>query len=282
MFRIDDATAATSLPTPEAASTEGYFTEGNPTAGTPATNVRGSWLNMIQEELRAVVVAGGITPSKTTYNQVYLAIQKLIGSGKPLARLLTITIAGSGSFTVPAGVFGIYYRLWAGGGGGGGGGTSSAGNAAGAGGYVEGWLTVTPGQVIPYVVGAGGNAGSTASGGTAGTAGGTSTFNTTISATGGGFGNGGGTGGGVAGVGSGADFNATGTSGTGPSIAQGTLYLAPPGGGAYGVGPTAYGYGQVATPGRNPGGGGSGGVGSSAGAQTAGGAGAAGALYIWG
>ncbi|VVE30007.1 hypothetical protein PEP31012_03619 [Pandoraea eparura] len=77
MFRIDDATAATALPTPEAAGSEGYFTEGNPTAGTPATNVRGSWLNMIQEELRAIVVAGGLTPSKTTYNQVLSAIKRI-------------------------------------------------------------------------------------------------------------------------------------------------------------------------------------------------------------
>jgi hypothetical protein len=77
MFRIDDATAATSLPIPEAAGSEGFFTEGNPVAGTPATNVRGSWLNMIQEELRAIVVAGGLAPSKTAYNQVLTALQSL-------------------------------------------------------------------------------------------------------------------------------------------------------------------------------------------------------------
>jgi hypothetical protein len=64
MFRIDDTTAATSLPAPEAANSEGYFTEGNPATGTPATKVRGSWLNMIQEELRALVVAVGLVPSK--------------------------------------------------------------------------------------------------------------------------------------------------------------------------------------------------------------------------
>ncbi|WP_225031819.1 hypothetical protein [Paraburkholderia sp. XV] len=79
MYRIDDATAAATLPPPEAAGTEGYFTEGNPATGTPATNVRGSWLNMLQEELRAIVVAGGQTPSKTTYNQVLQAILTLIG-----------------------------------------------------------------------------------------------------------------------------------------------------------------------------------------------------------
>ncbi|CAG9256293.1 gp53-like domain-containing protein [Paraburkholderia caribensis] len=77
MYRIDDATAASSLPTPEVAATEGYFTEGNPATGTPATNVRGSWLNMIQEELRAIVVAAGLTPSKTTYNQVLAAIRRI-------------------------------------------------------------------------------------------------------------------------------------------------------------------------------------------------------------
>jgi hypothetical protein len=77
MFRIDDATAATTLPTPESAGTEGYFTEGTPGV-TPATLVRASWLNSIQEELRAIVVAGGLTPSKTTRNQVLSAIEYLI------------------------------------------------------------------------------------------------------------------------------------------------------------------------------------------------------------
>lgn len=78
MYRIDDATAATSLPAPEAASTEGYFTEGNPATGTPATKVRGSWLNMVQEELRGVVTAAGLTPSKTNYMQVAAAVKALI------------------------------------------------------------------------------------------------------------------------------------------------------------------------------------------------------------
>ena len=89
MFRIDDPTAATSLPVPEAAGTEGYFTEGNPVAGTAATLVRGSFLNMIQEELRAIVVAGGLVPSKTTYNQVLAAIRAL---GKQ-----SVTLADTGA-----------------------------------------------------------------------------------------------------------------------------------------------------------------------------------------
>lgn len=75
MFRIDDPTAAAALPTPEAAGTEGYFTEGNPATSTPATNVRASFLNMLMEEVRNVVVAGALTPSKTTYNQLLNAIK---------------------------------------------------------------------------------------------------------------------------------------------------------------------------------------------------------------
>ncbi|MCA8263307.1 hypothetical protein QZM95_20175 [Burkholderia multivorans] len=96
MYRIDDATAATSLPAPEAAGTEGYFTEGNPATGTPATKVRGSWLNMIQEELRNVVTAGGLTPSKTTYNQVLSAIKRICQN--------TVVLADTGAVNAYAAV----------------------------------------------------------------------------------------------------------------------------------------------------------------------------------
>ncbi len=77
MYRIDDPSASATLPTPEAALTEGYWTEGNPGSGIPATLERASWFNMVQEELRAIVVAAGLTPSKTTYNQVLSAIKRI-------------------------------------------------------------------------------------------------------------------------------------------------------------------------------------------------------------
>lgn len=88
MQRIDDPTAATALPTPEAAGTPGYFTEGSPTAGTPATNVRGSWLNMVQEELMAIVAAAGISPSKTVYTQVLAAIRAMTADGARIQGLV--------------------------------------------------------------------------------------------------------------------------------------------------------------------------------------------------
>ncbi|WP_406867208.1 hypothetical protein [Paraburkholderia fungorum] len=77
MYRIDDPSASPTLPVPEAALTEGYWTEGNPGSGIIATLERASWFNMVQEELRAIVVAAGLTPSKTTYNQVLSAIKRI-------------------------------------------------------------------------------------------------------------------------------------------------------------------------------------------------------------
>lgn len=80
MFQIDEATAASSLPTPATAGTQGYFTNGNPAGGVPATIVDADWLNMIQQELINIVQAAGEMPSKTTYNQVLLAIKRLVQS----------------------------------------------------------------------------------------------------------------------------------------------------------------------------------------------------------
>ncbi|MEM5419640.1 hypothetical protein [Paraburkholderia ferrariae] len=205
---------------------------------------------------------------------------------KGLTLLQAYTTAGTNTPTVPAGVFKIYYEIWGGGAGGGGGSTSAqSGNAGGAGGFSKGWMTVTPGQTLTAIVGANGTGG--ANTGIGGTNGGSSSLTNgtqTVSCTGGAGGSGGGTGGGVGGSGSGGDFNASGGSGTGPSLVNsaGSLYYGPPGGAAYGVGASASGYGTGAGfVGRSPGAGGAGGAGGSAGAYT-GGNGAAGAVYFWG
>lgn len=91
--------------------------------------------------------------------------------------LTSISVHGSGSITVPANVTEVFFRLLgAGGGGGCGGGSFSnySGGGGGSGGYSEGWIAVTPGQVMPYTVGQGGT-GATTNAVAAGT-GGTSTF----------------------------------------------------------------------------------------------------------
>lgn len=88
----------------------------------------------------------------------------------------TVLTSGTTSFTVPAGVTKVFYRLWGGGGGGGGLNAGSPAAACGGGGgeYREGVATVTPGQIISCTVGAAGAAGNT-SGGNGGT-GGSSSF----------------------------------------------------------------------------------------------------------
>jgi hypothetical protein len=84
MQRITDTTSAASLPAvPSLTGSIGYFTEGSP--GTiAATNVRGWWLNMIQEELMSVLAAAGITPDTTgaSLAQVAQAIGILGGNGQ--------------------------------------------------------------------------------------------------------------------------------------------------------------------------------------------------------
>lgn len=78
MYQYDDPTVSATLPTPAAAGTPGYFTDGSPTAGVAATELRSDFMNMIMMELLNVVEAAGETPSKTTYNQVLTAIETLI------------------------------------------------------------------------------------------------------------------------------------------------------------------------------------------------------------
>ncbi|MEQ8318779.1 MAG: hypothetical protein RH946_00830 [Rhodospirillales bacterium] len=83
MFRIDNATAAASADAVPEAGTEKHFTEGNPSTSVPATDVPAWWLNMIQDEIRAVVVAAGLTPDKDNNAQLLAAINLLKGIGQP-------------------------------------------------------------------------------------------------------------------------------------------------------------------------------------------------------
>ena len=75
MFRTDVTTATASLPTPAAPGTAGFFTNGNPALGIPATVVDQDWLNRIQEEILSVLTAAGVTPVKSNYSQLLAAIK---------------------------------------------------------------------------------------------------------------------------------------------------------------------------------------------------------------
>ena len=84
MYRIDVASADVTLPTPAAAGTGGYWTNGNPGTGAPPTVIDADWLNMVQEELISVLTAASIVPSKTTYNQLLTAIRSFINANNQL------------------------------------------------------------------------------------------------------------------------------------------------------------------------------------------------------
>jgi hypothetical protein len=93
MFQTDQPTAVSSIPTPAAAGTQGFFTGGNPGAGQPATVVDADWLNMIQSELVNVVTAAGETPSKTTYNQVLAALKSMFAPVGGIASNVSMTVS---------------------------------------------------------------------------------------------------------------------------------------------------------------------------------------------
>ena len=79
VYRIDNGTAVTLLPTPAAVGPNpvGYFTKGNPGTGLAATVVDDDWLNMVQEEIIAVVAAANLTPDKTNRAQLLASIRIL-------------------------------------------------------------------------------------------------------------------------------------------------------------------------------------------------------------
>ncbi|MGO4416780.1 hypothetical protein AB4Z27_27800 [Cupriavidus sp. KB_39] len=77
MYQIDNSTAAAAQPASTAAGTAGFFTDGNPAGGVPATIVPAEWLNAMMMELVNVVLAGGLTLSKSNFTQVRDAIRAI-------------------------------------------------------------------------------------------------------------------------------------------------------------------------------------------------------------
>ncbi|MBU6279264.1 MAG: S8 family serine peptidase, partial [Actinomycetales bacterium] len=155
--------------------------------------------------------------------------------------LLTFTTAGTCDWTVPSNLTAVEYLVVAGGGGGGAGtGASGIGGGGGGGGLLMGRMTLTPGAVMPVVIGAGGTGGTT--GGTAGTRGGSSSFGG-VSATGGGWGGNtgaaggsGGSGGGGGGANSAAGAGTSGQGYAGQAAGTATTVYGGGGGGAAEIG----------------------------------------------
>ena len=71
--------AAGSAPSAPGSPSTGYPTGGNLATATPATNPGPFWFHALGEELRAVIVAGALTPTQGTLTQVRDAIQAFAG-----------------------------------------------------------------------------------------------------------------------------------------------------------------------------------------------------------
>lgn len=80
------------------ATIDGLFTKGNPTTGVPATVVTDDWLNAVQEEIIAVLVAAGITPNKATNTQLRDAIVAIATGGGTAITAVDVPIADAGNF----------------------------------------------------------------------------------------------------------------------------------------------------------------------------------------
>jgi hypothetical protein len=188
----------------------------------PGSGIEGSvpsveaWIHAI-EEIVYCIEQSGQTPDHTNLHQLKQAIVNLSSSTgqtviaqTPVGKgLFSKQVAGSYTWTVPAGVYWVYATCV--GAGAGGSGTSTAGTQAGAGGggggAAAGWIAVTPGQVIPYVVGGAslgvGYAGNSGNGGT-------SSISSIMQATGGRGVSNNGNAGGAGGVGTGGQLNIAG------------------------------------------------------------------------
>ena len=66
-----------------AAAPGGYFTEGDPAVGTPATVVTDDWMNAVQTEIESVITATGAALSKPDNTQMLQAIRALIVAALP-------------------------------------------------------------------------------------------------------------------------------------------------------------------------------------------------------
>ncbi|KAF1040295.1 MAG: hypothetical protein GAK35_03549 [Herbaspirillum frisingense] len=76
MYQIDIATASSTQPPSTAAGNAGFFTDGNPALGVPATLVPAEFLNTLMLELVNAVKGAGLTLAKANFTQLQQAIKR--------------------------------------------------------------------------------------------------------------------------------------------------------------------------------------------------------------
>lgn len=81
MDRAFSSGASGTPPSAPGSPSTGYATSGNPGTATPATKPGAYWYHMVTEELRALIVAAGLTPDHTNTSQIAQAVQAMIAAG---------------------------------------------------------------------------------------------------------------------------------------------------------------------------------------------------------
>lgn len=100
MDRAFESGAVVLAPAVPAVPSVGYPTGGNPVGGVPATKPGAHWFHMITEELRAVIVAAGLTPNPAVVDQVLQALPLALASRPEMAR----SLAANGYQKLPGGL----------------------------------------------------------------------------------------------------------------------------------------------------------------------------------
>jgi len=100
MDRAFESGAVVLAPAVPAVPSVGFPTGGNPVGGVPATKPGAHWFHMITEELRALIVAGGLTPNPAVIDQVLQALPAALASRPEMAR----SLATSGYQKLPGGL----------------------------------------------------------------------------------------------------------------------------------------------------------------------------------
>ena len=90
MDRAFESGAVVVAPSVPAVPSVGYPTGGNPVGGVPATKPGAYWFHMLTEEIRAVIVAGGLTPDPAVLNQLLQALPAALASRPEMAKSLSI------------------------------------------------------------------------------------------------------------------------------------------------------------------------------------------------
>jgi len=196
-------------------------------------NLIQSWVDNTENNWGVVLTRTDNSTSRyVTVNgsQVYLDLEYM--TGPPEVTKIAYSTAGTSVFNVPDGVTSVTVKAWGAGAGGASGGTQSVGGAGGGGGYVQGTITVTPGEQLNIHVGGKGEKGTfpgdlSGGGGGGGGRSSVSRGNTALFIAGAGGGGGGGdnsssTAGGAGGVGGGTTGGSGGNSGTAVGAGGGT------------------------------------------------------------